>query len=114
MALSERSRIVGVMYTRLSVVLLLVSCQNQGANVAANRTNAEKWVADTLPGYQLSGFSSATLDSDGDGYVTVDITVEKDGVLRLLQLGCPTAGQMMELQVGHGCKYEGSPLDNRY
>lgn len=102
------------MNLRCIVALSLIACQNQTANVSANRENATKWVAETLPGYTLAGFSSATLDVDGDGYVTVDITVEKDGVLRLLQLACPTAGNMAALQVGQSCKFESAPLDNRY
>ena len=102
------------MDARLFALLSLVACQNQVANVSANRDHATKWVDETLPGYTLSGFSSASLDVDGDGYVTVDITVEKDGVLRLLQLACPTAGNLTTLQVGQSCKFENAPIDNRY
>lgn len=102
------------MNPRIPVVLLLLGCQNQTENVAANRDNAAQWVADMLPGYELSGFSSASLDSDGDGYVSVDITVRKGDVLRLLQLQCPTAGRVLDLQVGRACKFDSTPLDNTY
>ena len=86
----------------------LAGCQNQGANVSANRTNAEVWVQNTLPGYTLAGFSSATLDADNDGYISVDITVKKHGTseLTLLQLDCPTAGKPLTIQKGDGCKFK--------
>ena len=100
----------------VAVLIVVSGCQNQAENVSANREHAEKWVADMLPGYTLAGFSSATLDSDGDGYVTVDITVQKADVLRLIQLDCPTAGEMMPTtgQRGQACKFKQTPLDNHY
>lgn len=98
----------------VATVALTTGCQNQAANVAANRENAQKWVDETMPGYTLAGFSSATLDTDGDGYVTVDITVKKGESLRLLQLQCPTRGEFMKIQKGDGCKYHQAPFNNEF
>lgn len=92
----------------------VTGCQNQAANVTANRSNAEQWVKSTLPGYELIGFNSATLDSDGDGYITCDISVRKSEDIRLLQLDCPTTGNPFSFQKGGGCKFKQSPYHDVY
>jgi hypothetical protein len=54
-----------------------------------------------------------TLDVDGDGYVSVDMTVQKPGgPLVLLQLECPTATVLLASEVGSGCKLGALPFDN--
>lgn len=90
-----------------------MGCQNQGANVSANKQHAEAWVTGSLPGYEMVGFNSATLDQDGDGYVTVDITVRKPNTtnLKLIQLSCPTAGKFLQIEKGQGCKFSQMPFN---
>lgn len=94
---------------------LLAGCQNQAANVAGSREAAERWVAETLPdGYRVAKFSSATLDSDDDGYVTAEVLVTRgDGKYRLIQLQCPTQG-VMRLQKGGTAKLHQIPLDGTF
>lgn len=89
-----------------------IGCQNQSANVSANKEHAESWVANSLPGYRLVGFNSATLDTDGDGYVTCDITVTRSvgSTIKLIQLSCPTTGNIT-LQKGEGCKFVQMPFN---
>lgn len=98
------------------VGLAALGCQNQEANVTANRVHAETWVKNTLPGYTLVGFNSATLDTDNDGYVSTDITVRKDRTdeLRLIQLDCPTASNPGTLQLGDGCKFKSAPFESKF
>lgn len=95
----------------------LMGCQNQAANVEGSREAAEKWVADMLPGYEMVTFSSATLDSDEDGYVTADITVRKKGTqepLKMIQLETPTKGIILQLQKGQGAKLKQIPYNNEF
>ncbi len=78
-----------LIFSAIALILITVSgCQNQEANVEGSRESAEAWVKNTLPGYTLTGFNTATLDTDGDGYVQADITVQKNGTteLRLISL----------------------------
>lgn len=85
------------------MAVALVGCQNQTANVVGAQSSAEDWVKGTLPGYELVGFNSVTLDQDGDGYVSADITVRKIGTtgpIKLLKLQCPTQGQFLQIQKG--------------
>jgi hypothetical protein len=95
-------------------IMAVSGCQNQAVNVAANREMAQEWVTETLPGYTLAGFSSSTLDTDGDGYISVDITVRKGDELRLIQLQCATRGEFLKLQKGGGCKYHQMPFDSKF
>jgi hypothetical protein len=93
----------------------LAGCQNERINVAVSRATAEQWVKDVLPGYRLVGFSSATLDTDDDGYVTADITVTKDGkTLRLIQLSAPAHGKMLEWQKGDSAKLHQVPFQSEF
>lgn len=92
-------------------------CQNQVANVVGARSSADDWVKNTLPGYELVGFNSATLDQDGDGYVSADITVRKIGTttpLKLLKLQCPTQGQFLQIQKGQGAKFDSMPFNPNF
>lgn len=103
-----------------SIIALLAitasGCQNQQANVEGSKESAEAWVKNTLPGYTLTGFSTATLDSDGDGYVQADITVQKNGSteLRLITLYCPTQGGALAIQKGSGAKFGSMPFESRF
>lgn len=93
----------------------LAGCQNQRANVQGSRAAAEKWVSDVLPGYKIVGFSSATLDTDDDGYVTAEITVSNgSGKGYMIQLECPTQGKLLELQRGGGAKLRQIPYNNAF
>jgi hypothetical protein len=94
----------------------LIGCQNQAVNAAGSRESAEVWVKNTLPGWELVGFSTATLDTDADGYVSTDITVRKEGTngpLKLLSLQCPTQGVVgsMPWQKGQGAKFHSMPFN---
>lgn len=93
----------------LVIGVALTGCQNQAANVVGAKSTAEDWVKNTLPGYEMAGFNSATIDQDGDGYVSVDITVRKIGTtspLKLIQLQCPTQGVFLQFQKGQGAKFD--------
>lgn len=102
----------------LFVCFFAVGCtQNQQMNVSANKEHAKTWVQDTLPGYVLVGFTTATLDTDNDGYVSCDIMVKKEstGEMRLISLNCPTAStDMGQVQIGGGCKYKEMPFDSKF
>lgn len=96
--------------------LLLAGCQNEGVNVEGSRDAAQRWVSTMLPEYELVSFSSATLDTDDDGYVTAEITVRRKGTkgpLRLIQLECPTQG-VMRLQRGGNAKLRKIPYNNEF
>lgn len=99
-------------------LLGVAGCQNQLANVEGSRDAAERWVAAVLPGYEMVGFSSATLDTDEDGYVTAEVTVRKKGdpnaPLKLVQLQCPTKGILMKLEKGGNAKLAAMPFDNSF
>jgi hypothetical protein len=99
----------------LLATLALTGCQNQAMNVAGSRESAEEWVKTTLPdGYRLVKFSSATLDTDEDGYVTADILVTRgDGWYELIQLDTPTRGTL-SLQKGGAAKLKMIPYNNRF
>lgn len=99
----------------LVCALALTGCQNQALNVAGSRESAEEWVRTTLPdGYRLVKFSSATLDTDEDGYVTADILVTRgDGWYELIQLDTPTRGTL-SLQKGGAAKLKMIPYNNRF
>lgn len=100
-----------------TVALACSGCQNQATNVVGDRSTAEDWVKNTLPGYELVGFSSATLDQDGDGYVSADITVRKIGTttpLKLLKLQCPTQGQFLQIQKRQGAKFDSMPFNPNF
>lgn len=96
--------------------LALAGCQNQAANVEGSRALAQKWVEETLPGYKMTSFSSATLDTDDDGYVSCDITVSNDGAktMHLIQLDCPTMGKPLAVQKGGGAKLKMIPYNNLF
>ncbi|MBS1722768.1 MAG: hypothetical protein JSS66_07230 [Armatimonadetes bacterium] len=95
--------------------VLCMGCQNQSANAAAAKGLAQNWVNDMLPGYEIKGFSCATVDTDSDGYVAVDVMVQKEGGDKhLVQLECPAAGDPLNFQKGSGCKYKQSPMENRW
>lgn len=99
------------------VALACSGCQNQASNVVGARSTAEDWVKNTLPGYELVGFNSATLDGDNDGYVSADITVRKIGTttpLKLLKLQCPTQGQFLQIQKGQGAKFDSMPFNPNF
>ncbi len=95
--------------------ILMAGCQNQAVNVEGSRAAAEKWVAETLPdGYRMVKFSSATLDTDDDGYVTAEVLVTRgDGKYRLIQLQCPTQG-VLKLQRGGSAKLHQIPYDSTF
>lgn len=97
-------------------VLGLAGCQNQTANVEGCRVASEAWVRDTLPdGYRMAKFTSATLDTDEDGYVTADVLVTRDGkTFKLIQLGCPTMGDPTAIQKGGSAKLEQIPYNNTF
>ncbi len=100
-----------------ALALVLTGCQNQAANVEGSRDSAVKWVADVLPEYELVSFSSATLDTDEDGYVTAEITVKKkngQGPLKLIQLECPTKGIILQFQKGGTAKLKQIPYNNEF
>ena len=97
-----------------AITFACTGCQNQSANVVGAKSTAEDWVKNTLPGYELAGFNSATLDGDGDGYVSADITVRKVGTtapLKLLTLQCPTQGAFLQIQKGQGAKFDSMPFN---
>lgn len=99
----------------LTLTFALTGCQNEAKNVAGSRESAEEWVKTTLPdGYRLVKFSSATLDTDDDGYVTADILVTRgDGWYELIQLDTPTRGTL-SLQKGGSAKLRHIPYNNRF
>lgn len=101
----------------LVATLGLAGCQNQRANVEGSRDAAVAWVNEVLPGYEIVGFISATLDTDEDGYVTADITVRKkgtDGPMKVIQLECPTKGILLQWQKGGAAKLKMIPMNNEF
>ena len=108
--------LLGICATLCLSIIMVTGCQNQTANVVGSRESAEKWVENVLPGYTLAGFNSASLDSDGDGYVTADITAQKKGTneLRLIRLQCPTQGIFLQVQHGSAAKFDSMPFESKF
>ncbi len=104
------------LFSLAAASLALAGCQNQQANVEGSRKAAEEWVANTLPdGYRLVKFSTATLDTDKDGYVTADILVTRgDGKYRLIQLQTPTMGRVLEIEKGGSAKLHMIPYNDTF
>ena len=106
-----------LLISALGATLCLAGCQNQRANVEGSRDTAVTWVAEVLPDYEIVGFSSATLDTDEDGYVSAEISVRKkgtEGPLKLIQLECPTKGILLQWQKGGTAKLKMVPMNNEF
>lgn len=95
-------------------VSLLAGCQNQTANVTLSEAEARIWCAKMLPDWQIVAVNSASMDTNGDGYVSCDVALKKDGVTRIIQLDCPEQGDPLQIQKGQNAKYKNSPMQNNW
>jgi len=76
-----------IVFVLLIVVALAMGGCTRGQRKNAVKESAKDYVNDL--GYEFIGASGSTTDSDGDGYIAVDVRVKDDkGETQLLKLEC--------------------------